>query len=51
MPTYNLLDFLPMACLLDLVDTFGLNVWLCVACHIIHDTREAGRLLQQSHSV
>jgi hypothetical protein len=39
MPTYNLLDFLPMACLLYSVDTLGLNMWLCVVRHITHDTR------------
>jgi RNA polymerase sigma factor (sigma-70 family) len=27
------------------VDAFVLNVWLCVARHVIHDTEEAGRLL------
>ena len=41
-PTNSLLDFLPMACLLYSVDAFVLNVWRCVAHHVIHDTEEAG---------
>jgi len=41
-----------MACLLFSVDAFVLNVWLCVARHVIHDTEEAGRLQPEpSHSV
>ena len=52
-PTYSLLDLL-MACLLCMwVDAFVLNVWLCVAHHVIHDTPEAGLLASPtaSHSV
>ena len=48
-----MLDLL-MACLLCmLVDAFVLNVWLCVAHHVIHDTPEAGLLTSPtaSHSV
>jgi len=41
-----------MACLLLSVDAFVLNMWLCVARHVIHDTEEAGRLQPEpSHSV
>jgi len=40
-----------MACLLSLVDAFGLNVWLGVARHAIHATKEAGRRTTGSHSV
>jgi hypothetical protein len=53
MPTYTfaLLDC-SMACLLFVVECFTVNVWLCVARHVIHDTEEAGRLkLAGSHSV
>jgi len=41
-----------MACLRFSVDALVLNVWLCVARHVIHDTEEAGRLQpKRSHSV
>jgi hypothetical protein len=51
-PDNNLLDLLPMACLLFPVDALVLNVWLCVARYAIHDTEDAGRRqLGRSHSV
>jgi len=34
-----------------MVDALALNVWLCVARHLTHDTPEAGRLNALSHSV
>ena len=41
-----------MACLLFSVDTLAFNVWLCVLRHVIHDTKEAGRVNSSaSHSV